>query len=109
MFNEDGIEVINEDEVFINIGCICDVVINLYMGFVYVVINGLFYFGSGFNCIIEYCNEVYEFNSVVIFNSFDQFIKVIFNLVGSILSFQLLDNFIGSLLEIVSFNGQVVL
>lgn len=108
-FNEDGTEVTNEDEVLTNIGRIRDVAINPHTGSVYVATNGPFYPGSGPNRIIEYRNEAYEPNSVATPDSPDQFIKVTPNPVGSTLSLQLSDNFIGSPLEIVSFNGQVVL
>ncbi len=108
-FNEDGTEVTGEDEYLTNLGRIRDIAINPTTGSVYVATNGPFYPGSGPNRIIELRNEAYEPNNVTTPNSSNQFIQVSPNPVVDQLRLQLSENFIGKELEVLSFNGQVVL
>ncbi len=108
-FNEDGTEVINEEQVLDNIGRVRDVAINPHTGSVYVATNGNFYPGSGPNRIIEFRNEAFMPNSVNTPNIPAQFIHVSPIPVSDQLQIQLSDNFIGRPLEVHSFNGQQVL
>ncbi|MEL6969917.1 MAG: PQQ-dependent sugar dehydrogenase [Bacteroidota bacterium] len=108
-FNEDGTEVINEDEVLDNIGRIRDVAINPHTGSVYIATNGFSYPGFGPNRIIELRNEAFMPSSVNTPNNPEQFVQVRPNPVSDQLQVQLSDNFIGQPLEVHSFNGQQVL
>lgn len=108
-FNEDGTEVTGEEEYLTNLGRIRDIAVNPSTGSVYVATNGPFYPGSGPNRIIELRNEAYEPNSVNTPDSENQFIRVSPNPVVDQLRLQLSDNFIGKELEVLSFNGQLVL
>ncbi len=63
-FNEDGTEIIGEDQFFDNYGRLRDLCINPHNGAVYFATNGNFYPSSGPNRIIEYRNLEYVPTSV---------------------------------------------
>ena len=107
-FNEDGTVVTNEDQVLDNLGRIRDVAINPHTGAVYIATNGPSYPGSGPNRIIEYRNLAYTPVSVSAPNSSNQFVRVFPNPAGAELTVNCSPNFLGTVGEIINYNGQVV-
>lgn len=107
-FNEDGTAVIDEDQVLTNLGRIRDVAVNPHTGAVYIATNGPSYPGSGPNRIIEYRNMAYQPVSVTTVNTPDRFVRILPNPVGEQLTVQVSPHFVGSVCEVISFNGQTV-
>ncbi|MEM9260633.1 MAG: PQQ-dependent sugar dehydrogenase, partial [Bacteroidota bacterium] len=105
-FNEDGTEVVSEDQVLSDLGRLRDIAVNPYTGSVYVATNGPSYPGSGPNRIVEYRNDAYEPSNVQTPNRENQSLKIFPNPATAVINLEFSTNFLMQQFEVFHFNGQ---
>ncbi|MEM8906988.1 MAG: PQQ-dependent sugar dehydrogenase [Bacteroidota bacterium] len=109
-FNEDGTEVIGEEQFFDNYGRLRDLCVNPHNGAIYLATNGPFYPSNGPNRIIEYRNLDFVPTNTQEQNGPQQFIEVFPNPLRQTdqVHLRLSDNFIGHTLELLRYDGTLV-
>lgn len=106
-FNEDGSEIVSEEQFFKDFGRIRDVCVNPYTGSIYFATNGPGYPGFGPNQIIEYTNLEYDVISPIVeLNS--QNLRLSPNPADDQISIESSEELLGANFEIISFQGIVV-
>lgn len=112
--SEDGTEVVNENQYFTNYGRLRDICVNPHTGAIYFATNGGSYPGSGPNQIIEYRNYAYmmpqDTTGVGVNDNLigEQQLNVYPNPAKAQVLVELTQSFVGSTLQLYSFNGQLM-
>ncbi len=110
--SEDFDTVVNEEQYFTDFGRLRDVCINPNTGAIYIATNGPGYPGSGPNRIIEYRNYDYEIDEPPLSigpGGNQQFAEVYPNPLGDRGYIVFSENLIGKRMELINFNGQVLM
>ncbi len=117
-FNEDGSEIIGEEEYFDNYGRLRDLCVNPHNGAVYFATNGPSYPSSGPNSIIEYRNYDWNPNDTsgqdttgvnIQALKLKQSLNIFPNPMGSSGYFSFSDSFIGGQFQIFSYEGKLIM
>ncbi len=109
--NEDGTEVIGENQYFTDFGRLRDICINPITGAIYFATNGGSYPGAGPNRIVEYRNYDYVVTSVsetTIEDEKQQFIQIYPNPARSQTQVVFAESFVGHTFYLYNYAGQLV-
>ncbi|MGB1207411.1 MAG: PQQ-dependent sugar dehydrogenase [Chitinophagales bacterium] len=109
--NEDGTEVIGENQYFTNFGRLRDICINPITGAIYFATNGGSYPGSGPNRIVEYRNYEYIVlgtEPTVAIAENQQFIQIYPNPARSQTQIVFAESFVGHTFYLYNYSGQLV-
>jgi len=105
----DGLSIDSQNNYFTNYGRLRDVCVNPHTGSLYFGTNGPGYPGSGPNMIVEYRNLDYSPVGIAQNKAEDQFIRVSPNPMHESMTVTFSNNFMGKNLEVISYDGKVVI